>query len=305
MSAYYDSGSGYDIVRIDAVSASAPVNTVAPAVTGTATAGQTLTTTDGTWTGSAPITYTYQWQYNDGTWNNIAGQTASTYQIQSVYVGDTIRCVVTGTNALGNSSANSNATAAVSDPAAFVNDTMTGVDTTLLSAHTGETGATWTKHTSYTGTMQLASNRLRCTDTTLSAYYASGSPVSVDYTVSANFYCVDSTAASVMAIAARVNTAANTMYVARYNNDGVGWAIFKIVAGASTLIGNTNATLTNGQTYALVFKVVGTSLTFTVDGVTKASGTDSAISAAGKVGVRGNCNTAYQFDSVSATDWYA
>jgi hypothetical protein len=40
---------------------SPPVNTVAPAVTGTATQGQTLTTDNGTWTNS-PTGYTYQWQ---------------------------------------------------------------------------------------------------------------------------------------------------------------------------------------------------------------------------------------------------
>jgi hypothetical protein len=42
-------------------SGSPPVNTVAPAVTGTATQGQTLTTDNGTWT-NTPTGYTYQWQ---------------------------------------------------------------------------------------------------------------------------------------------------------------------------------------------------------------------------------------------------
>ena len=37
---------------------SAPVNTVAPAVTGTATFGSTLTTTNGTWTGAPAPTFT-------------------------------------------------------------------------------------------------------------------------------------------------------------------------------------------------------------------------------------------------------
>ena len=39
-------------------SPSAPVNTVAPVVTGVPIQGDTLTTTDGTWTGTAPITFT-------------------------------------------------------------------------------------------------------------------------------------------------------------------------------------------------------------------------------------------------------
>jgi len=40
----------------------APVNTVAPAITGAANVGATLTSTSGTWTGSPTPTYAYQWQ---------------------------------------------------------------------------------------------------------------------------------------------------------------------------------------------------------------------------------------------------
>lgn len=87
-----------------------PVNTVAPVVSGTANVGNTLSTTNGTWTGTAPITYTYQWQRSG---SNIGGATSSTYVIQAADVGYTLRCVVTGTNSVGNSSANSNSTGTV------------------------------------------------------------------------------------------------------------------------------------------------------------------------------------------------
>jgi hypothetical protein len=39
------------------VSAAVPANNPAPAITGTAKVGQTLTAGHGTWTGSRPITY--------------------------------------------------------------------------------------------------------------------------------------------------------------------------------------------------------------------------------------------------------
>ena len=40
----------------------APLNTVAPVISGTASVGQTLTvTSDGTWT-NTPTSYTYQWR---------------------------------------------------------------------------------------------------------------------------------------------------------------------------------------------------------------------------------------------------
>ena len=87
-----------------------PQNTVAPVVSGTATVGQTLSCTTGTWIGLPTITFAYQWQY--GT-TNIPSATSSTYVISGDYVGQTIRCVVTATNAGGSTSANSNSTAAV------------------------------------------------------------------------------------------------------------------------------------------------------------------------------------------------
>lgn len=98
----------------DSVTLETPINTVAPAVTGTPTQGATLTTTDGTWTGSPTPTFTYQWQRDvagNGVWSNIGGATANTRVIQAADVPNRLRCVVTATNLAGVASANSNATA--------------------------------------------------------------------------------------------------------------------------------------------------------------------------------------------------
>lgn len=93
---------------------SLPVNTVAPVVSGTASVGQTLSTTTGTWTGAPTPTFTYQWQRNT---SNISGATSSTYVVQFGDAGNTVRCVVTATNTLGAVSANSNSTSTVALPA--------------------------------------------------------------------------------------------------------------------------------------------------------------------------------------------
>jgi hypothetical protein len=88
-----------------------PGNSVAPVVSGTAQRLQTLTTTDGTWTGS-PSGYTYQWQRDNSgglSYSNIGGATASTRLLDASDVGCNVRCVVTATNETGSSSANSNA----------------------------------------------------------------------------------------------------------------------------------------------------------------------------------------------------
>lgn len=91
------------------VGGTAPFNTVAPAVTGTAQVRQTLSCSTGTWSNS-PTSYAYQWQF--GT-TNISGATSNTYVVDAAYVGSTIRCIVTATNAGGSISANSNSTSAV------------------------------------------------------------------------------------------------------------------------------------------------------------------------------------------------
>ena len=90
---------------------SLPVNTDAPAVTGTASVGSSLSCSTGTWTGAPAPTFTYQWQR--GTSTNISGATSSSYTIVSADGGNTLRCVVTATNSLGAVTANSNSTSSV------------------------------------------------------------------------------------------------------------------------------------------------------------------------------------------------
>lgn len=81
-----------------------PVNTVLPVISGTVLTGQTLSTTDGTWTGTPTITYTYQWKRNG---SSIGGATNSTYQLTSTDSGATITVTVTATNAGGSTAATS------------------------------------------------------------------------------------------------------------------------------------------------------------------------------------------------------
>ena len=83
----------------------APVNTVAPAITGTAQEGQTVTCSTGTWTGTPTISYTYQWKRNG---SNIGSATSSTYVLVLADVSQSITCQVTATNGSGSASATSN-----------------------------------------------------------------------------------------------------------------------------------------------------------------------------------------------------
>lgn len=90
-------------IQFDIVASDPPVNTVAPALSGTEEVGQTLTSTAGTWTGTAPITYGYQWQRSDDGstgWTNISGATSSNYTLQAGDATKYVRCEITGTNAV-------------------------------------------------------------------------------------------------------------------------------------------------------------------------------------------------------------
>lgn len=90
-----------------------PTNTVLPAITGTAEVGETLTLSNGTFTGDATITYEYQW-YAGGV--AIAGATASTFDLTAAQDGKIITGRVTATNDSGTAFAFSDATSAVTTP---------------------------------------------------------------------------------------------------------------------------------------------------------------------------------------------
>ena len=85
----------------------APTNTAIPTISGTATQGQTLSTTNGTWSGSPA--FSYQWQdCTSSGCTDIQGATGQTYTLQASDVRDQITVIVTGTNSVGSAKATAN-----------------------------------------------------------------------------------------------------------------------------------------------------------------------------------------------------
>jgi subtilase family protein/concanavalin A-like lectin/glucanase superfamily protein len=121
-----------------------PVNLSPPTVTGTATEGQTLTASEGTWGGSFPVAYSFQWERCDATGTgcvDAAGATGVRYVLGASDVGATLRVVVRAADAGGSTTATSVPSAvvsaapsppAISAPPAVTGDAREGA--TLIAA---------------------------------------------------------------------------------------------------------------------------------------------------------------------------
>src|SRR5206468_4249208 len=101
------------------VGAAAPAVLPPPAVSGTAAEGQTLPAGRGTWSGTPPISYAYQWRRGDAggaSCSDIAGAASTTYLLTTTDIGATIRVAVSASNAGGSATATSTETAVVKAP---------------------------------------------------------------------------------------------------------------------------------------------------------------------------------------------
>jgi hypothetical protein len=132
----------------------APKPTGQPRVSGTPTQGRTLTTSNGSWSGTAPITFRYRWLRCDASGGGpngincatIPGETTKAHILTRADVGHTIRSRVIATNQDGTAGANSNPTAVVKAsagrPASQSPPTISGTpqEGQTLTAHRGTWG---------------------------------------------------------------------------------------------------------------------------------------------------------------------
>lgn len=137
----------------------APTNSSPPAISGIATDGQELRVIPGEWSGSTPITHSYQWRRCDSAGANcvdIASATGTSYTLTAADVGRTIGVRETATNTYGAGWADSAATAAVKVKPGTIAGTVKSSRKAPIAGATVNCGSAGTATTSATGAYSIA-----------------------------------------------------------------------------------------------------------------------------------------------------
>jgi hypothetical protein len=119
-------GTGYAVLESTGAAVGAvPIDRVAPSISGPSQDGQTVTGNPGSWMGTQPITYTYQWRHCDANgkncdpsskWFPATPSSSAAYVLRDTDLGHTMSVVVTATNSAGHTVQGSFATTNVVTP---------------------------------------------------------------------------------------------------------------------------------------------------------------------------------------------
>jgi hypothetical protein len=144
----------------EVVASSAPAKRKRPVISGSPRDGQLMTVGNGTWRGTPPQSFAYQWQAcsKSGACSDIAGATAASYRVATAQIGQKLRTVVTATNVAGQASVNSMA----SKPIAAGPPVNTGAPTVSGSLQEGQTLSASDGQWAGTAPISFAYQWLRC-----------------------------------------------------------------------------------------------------------------------------------------------
>jgi hypothetical protein len=104
----------------------APVNQTPPVATGLPLLRQVASASTGTWGGTTPMHFSFQWQRCSPTCSNISGQLGPMYMLKKADIDAKVRVIVTATNAAGSASMASNQIGPVTVTAAAIKQLLLG-----------------------------------------------------------------------------------------------------------------------------------------------------------------------------------
>ncbi|MDQ3541399.1 MAG: hypothetical protein M3440_11990 [Chloroflexota bacterium] len=185
-------------------------------------------------------------------------------------------------------------------------DTFTGTNWSDLRLRNADKGGQWARNTATPNArFYLFDGKVHCGQVDAgagAAFYLPAVPASADYSVFCD-YTIKTTIGHV-GLAGRMVTSANTHYFVYADSANV-WVLAKRVDGLITVLNNSINSPSSG-TVALELRMTGTTIAFYVGGVLQASAVDSAITAAGRGGVRSasvnDANTGKHIDNLRIVD---
>ena len=162
-------------------------------------------------------------------------------------------------------------------------DNFTDTNDVNITEHISDSGYPWVAQTGFAPTQQakIHNNKLY-PRSSQNVYRANFVMTSANYEVEAVLDVI--TNAGSIGVNARASSVANTFYNFRYSANT--WILAKAVSGTQTTLATFSQTLTAGQTVTAKIVCNGSTIEGYVDGVLRASVTDTDITSAGSVGIR-------------------
>jgi hypothetical protein len=165
--------------------------------------------------------------------------------------------------------------------AIFARSYFTGTNWQTINAIGASVGGPIYDHVDEDGAWYVFENRALCR--TPGMCYWMGTPASADYSVTATITIKSSIGST--GVAGRISTSARTYYTAYFENGSNQLVLAKRVSGSISTLGTSGVNHGTG-THTLTLDMVGTTIRALIGGVQFLSVTDSAITAAGKAGIR-------------------
>lgn len=163
------------------------------------------------------------------------------------------------------------------------NDNFTDTNGTLLTSHTSDSGHSWTLAPTESGNGEIQNNQCEDQNGNSPILYISAVPASADYSVQ----CDVDGAGDCGGPSGRITTVTvSDNYHVQWNNGTSLWRLRKRISGSSTILATDGTDDPASAAVTVKLTMTGTTIAFSTNGTQRGSVTDTAITDAGRGGIR-------------------